>query len=186
MNPQQLMICTGCASLPLAEGWLPHLEAAMAAYDILTPQQQAHFLAQIGHESGGLRWVTEIWGPTPVQARYEGRADLGNTQPGDGRRYCGRGLLQITGRANYARITARLGGPDFVDVPGALALPQWAAMSAADFWAERGLNQYADIGDVDAISDLINRGHRTRVIGDANGFPERLALTQAGLAALCG
>ena len=80
------------------------MESAMAAYDIDTPARparQAAFLAQVGHESGGLRYTREILGPTSAQSRYEGRADLGNTQPGDGIRYMARGLLQTTGRDNY-------------------------------------------------------------------------------------
>ncbi|MGR6534281.1 glycoside hydrolase family 19 protein, partial [Brevundimonas sp. RM1] len=63
----------------------------------------AHFMGQCGHESGGFRFMEEIWGPTQAQRGYEGRADLGNTQSGDGRRYQGRGPIQLTGRANYRR-----------------------------------------------------------------------------------
>ncbi len=75
---------------------------------INTPARAAAFLAQVGHESGQLRYLREIWGPTPAQVRYEGRADLGNAQPGDGKRFMGRGLIQITGRKNYADCGAAL------------------------------------------------------------------------------
>ena len=82
----------------------------------------AQFLAQVMHESGGLRYVREIWGPTKAQARYEGRKDLGNTQPGDGKRFMGRDVIQVTGRANHRALTAWVrktfgGGPDFEAKP---------------------------------------------------------------------
>lgn len=189
MTPEQLAACTGCKSLALAESWLPQIEAAMAAYGIDTPQRQAYFLAQIGHESGGLHYTTELWGPTEAQKRYEGRADLGNTRPGDGSLFRGHGLIQVTGRANHAHERDRLrlkfpDAPDFEEYPALLAQPQWAALSAADFWNSRGLNAGADAGDVDWISDVINRGHRTEAVGDTNGFADRAALSTAALAAL--
>lgn len=155
----------------------------MGLYGIDTPLRKAAFLAQIGHESGGLRYSTELWGPTPTQARYEGRADLGNTQPGDGKRFRGHGLIQITGRFNHARMRDRLGEkfptrivPDFEADPEALALPEWAALSAADFWDDHKLNDWADKGDFDGVSDIINRGRKTAKEGDANGYGDRLAL----------
>lgn len=184
MTPQQLAICTGCARIPLAASWLAAIEAAMVAYDINTPLRQAAFLAQIGHESGGLRYAKEVWGPTAAQLRYEGRADLGNTQPGDGKRYRGHGLIQITGRYNHAAVRDRLRAkfhsdgpwvPDFEADPEALALPEWAALSAADFWYSHNLNKWADAGDFDGVSDIINRGRKTAKDGDANGYDDRLA-----------
>lgn len=192
MTPQQLAACTGCKSVTLAESWLTYLAPAMALYGIDTPQRQAYFLAQIGHESGGLRYTSELWGPTLAQQRYEGRADLGNTQPGDGSLFRGHGLIQVTGRANHARVRDRLRKrfgdtrkvPDFEAFPELLAQPEWAALSAADFWDDRDLNTWADMGSVDGVSDVINKGHKTCVEGDANGFPERAKLTAAGLAAL--
>jgi putative chitinase len=106
ITAEQLARATG-AQISRAKEFLPHISAAMQQYDITTPARQCAFLAQIGHESGGLRYTKELWGPTPVQMRYEGRLELGNTEPGDGRRFMGRGLIQITGRANY-RAVARL------------------------------------------------------------------------------
>lgn len=153
----------------------PHLAAACKHHNIDTPARLAAFLAQIGHESGGLRWVREIANGNA----YEGRASLGNTQPGDGPRYRGRGLIQITGRYNY-RATARSlqphGAPDFEAEPEALELPQWAAWSAADYWASRGLNELADDGDFEAITRRIN--------GGLNGHADRIARWKRAQAAL--
>ena len=100
MTPQQLAICTG-ARIDRATEHLPHIEAAMQEFGITTKARQAAFLAQVGHESGGLHWLVEIWGPTAAQRRYELRQDIGNNQPGDGYRFRGRGLIQITGCLNY-------------------------------------------------------------------------------------
>ncbi len=191
MTPQTLCVATGCKSLSRATLFLPYIEYAMAAYGIDTPKRQAYFLAQIGHESGGLQFTTELWGPTAAQRGYEGRKDLGNTQPGDGSRFRGHGLIQTTGRANHARVRDRLRAkfpervvPDFEKFPEKLAEMEWAALSAADYWDDRDLNTWADMDSVDGVSDLINRGHKTRAEGDTNGYPERLALTKAACKAL--
>lgn len=182
MTPEQLQAATGCPRLSNAAAWLSEIEMAMRAYGIDTPVRQAMFLAQIGHESGGLIYTTELWGPTPTQARYEGREDLGNTQPGDGKRYRGHGLIQVTGRYNHARIRDRLRAkfpgmnvPDFEAQPETLAQMRWSALSAADFWDDKGLNAWADRGDFDGVSDIINRGRKTAREGDANGYADRLA-----------
>lgn len=179
MTPEQLAKCTG-ATLERATRWLPVLTEAMEFYQISTPQRQAAFLAQVGHESGGLRYTTEIWGPTPTQQRYEGRADLGNTEPGDGYRYRGRGLLQTTGRANYVSVRNRLladvphmNVPDFVQSPDELATPLWAAYSACDYWDMRNLNDLADAGNFTLITRRINGGqngkeHREALYTSAN------------------
>ena len=166
MTPQELARCTS-ATLARAEAFLPHIEAAMAEFGIDTPARQAAFLSQVGHESGGLRWLTELWGPTPTQERYEGRKDLGNTEAGDGYKYRGRGLLQTTGRYNYAKTGEAL-GLDLLDMPELLATPEAAARSAAWFWQAHKLNAPADAGDYVAITRKIN--------GGLNGYAERLAL----------
>lgn len=147
--------------------FVPALNRAMQRYQITTPARQAAFLAQIGHESGQLKWVKEIWGPTPAQSRYEGRKDLGNVQPGDGKRFMGRGLIQITGRENYRKTGAAL-GVSLLDKPELLEQPEWAAASAAWWWSNRGLNELADTGEFEQITRRIN--------GGLNGQRERLEL----------
>jgi len=137
--------------------FVPALNTAMSRYGIVGTVRVAAFIAQVGHESGQLRWVREIWGPTAQQAGYEGRADLGNTQKGDGSKYRGRGLIQITGRANYAACGEAL-GLDLISNPELLELPQHAAMSAAWFWSTNGLNTLADQGQFAKITRRINGG----------------------------
>lgn len=143
------------------------LSTAMQHYQIVGPKRAAAFIAQIGHESGQLRYVREIWGATVAQRGYEGREDLGNTLPGDGRKYCGRGLIQITGRANYAKCGEAL-GLDLISHPELLELPQHAAMSAAWFWKQKGLNDLADREEFNTITRRIN--------GGLTGLADRLAL----------
>lgn len=166
MTPQDLAKCTG-STVERAEVFADLIDAAMAEFEINTPERQAAFLAQVGHESGGLHWLTELWGPTAAQARYEGRADLGNTEPGDGARFRGRGLIQITGRANYAACGEAL-GLDLLAEPVQLAEHGPAVRSAAWFWQRHGLNELADAGDFEHITRRIN--------GGLNGQAERLAL----------
>lgn len=166
---------TGC-NAARADAWLPHIAQACEVFAINTPARLAAFLAQIGHESGRLVYVREIWGPTPAQRRYEGRRDLGNTQPGDGKRYMGRGLIQTTGRANYRATRDGLADylphvPDFEAVPALLERADMAAMSAAWYWHSRGLNALADAGDFVRITKRIN--------GGTNGLADRQALHAA-------
>ncbi|AZE53489.1 Phage endolysin [Pseudomonas synxantha] len=140
-----------------ARVFAPVLNTAMNRYGIVGTARAAAFIAQVGHESGQLRYVREIWGPTAQQAGYEGRADLGNTVKGDGFKYRGRGLIQITGRANYAQCGDTL-GLDLISQPELLEQPQYAAMSAAWFWSTRGLNILADQGQFVKITRRINGG----------------------------
>jgi putative chitinase len=147
--------------------FVPILNTAMGRYQIIGSKRIAAFIAQIGHESGQLRYVREIWGPTPAQARYEGRADLGNIVSGDGLKYRGRGLIQITGRANYAACGDAL-GVDLISQPELLELPQYACLSAAWFWGIKRLNTLADAGDFERITRRIN--------GGLNGQDDRLTL----------
>ncbi len=165
----------------LAELYAPHLDAACARYEINTPLRLAHFLAQVGHESGALVHSREVWGPTPAQERYEGRIDLGNTQAGDGRRYMGRGVLQTTGRANYRALRDRLrargiDAPDFEAAPELLERPDWASLSACDYWDMRGINRMADRDDHHAVTLAIN--------GGTNGIEDRRRRMERAKAAL--
>ncbi|MBC3197048.1 glycoside hydrolase family 19 protein [Pseudomonas poae] len=155
--------------------FVPALNAAMNHYGIVGTARVAAFIAQIGHESGQLRWVREIWGPTAQQLKYEGRADLGNTEKGDGPKYRGRGLIQVTGRANY-KVCAEALGLDLINSPELLELPQHAAMSAAWFWSTRGLNALADQGEFVKITRRIN--------GGVNGLADRQALYEKALKVL--
>lgn len=162
MTPQFLRQATGC-SLEAAERFAGPLSAACAFYSIDTPVRLAAFLAQVGHESGSFRYVAELWGPTEAQKRYEGRADLGNTKPGDGKRFRGHGLIQVTGRANHARVRDRLRErfddvPDFESEPEKLADPKWACLSACDYWDDKHLNPLADAGQFELITKRINGG----------------------------
>lgn len=143
--------------------YAPLLDAAMREFDINTPARQASFLSQVGHESGQLRYVREL----ASGAAYEGRKDLGNTQPGDGERYRGRGLIQITGRANYTASMMAL-DVDVVEHPELLETPVLACRSAAWFWKSHGLNELADAGDQVKVTRRIN--------GGTNGLADRLAL----------
>lgn len=135
----------------------------LRAYGILdTPLRLAHFMAQVAHESGGFRYMEEI---ASGQA-YEGRADLGNTQAGDGKRYKGRGPIQLTGRANY-RTFGRKIGIDIEAHPEVVALPSFGLLVACMFWDSKGLNALADADDVVVITKRINGGQ--------NGLAERQA-----------
>lgn len=188
MDAQTLARCTG-APLPFALKFAEQLSAAMELYGIDTPIRQAMFLANVGHESGSLRYTTELWGPTPTQRGYEGRRDLGNVRAGDGSRYRGHGLIQTTGRSNHVAVRDRLRKrfpdvPDFEVEPTRLAEPRWACLSACDYWDMRGLNGWADKGDFDGVCDLINRGRKTAPVGDSNGWAERVKLYAASRKAL--
>ena len=169
MTPSELARCTG-ARIDRAQTFAPLLMAAMDEYEINTDERRAAFLAQIGHESGGLHWLVELWGPTASQRRYEGRYDLGNIAPGDGYKFRGRGLIQVTGRANYTAASKAL-GVDLVAAPERLGEPELACRSAAWFWKSHGLNELADAGEFEKITRRIN--------GGLNGYPERLGLYEA-------
>jgi putative chitinase len=140
-----------------AELYAEPLRKAMLECGITTVPRAAMFLAQIAHESGALNYVRELWGPTEQQKGYEGRSDLGNTQPGDGHKFRGRGLIQITGRANYAECGKAL-GLDLINHPEQLETPDGAARSACWFWLSRGLNPLADAGDFIKVTKRINGG----------------------------
>lgn len=149
------------------------LNAAMNEFEINTSLRQAAFLAQIAHESGSLRYVREI----ASGSAYEGRKDLGNTQPGDGVKFKGRGLIQITGRSNYAAVSKAL-GIDFIANPELLETIENATRSAAWWWKAHNLNSLADQKLFDKITRVIN--------GGTNGQDERRALYKNALIVLGG
>lgn len=122
-------------------------------FGISTPLRMAHYLAQIAHESCGLRYTQEI----ASGKAYEGRKDLGNTHAGDGVRYKGRGLIQITGRANYTAY-AKYCGYDVVEHPELLERPLGAVKSSMWYWWKHGLSLLADKDDVVAVTKRINGG----------------------------
>ena len=160
-------------SLPAAKGqaFLPFLQAALAEFAIETPARSAAFLAQVAHESDQFRFMEEIWDPTPAQQRYEPPSSLattlGNTEPGDGKRFKGRGPIQITGRANYRRFGDLL-EIDLVADPARAAQPDTAFRVSALFWAKNGLNELADQATAEAFR-LITR----RINGGFNGLADR-------------
>lgn len=125
----------------------------MDKYEINTPVRQAAFLAQLAHESGSLKYVREL----ASGEAYEGRKDLGNNQAGDGVRFKGRGLIQITGRSNYEALSVALNF-DFIKEPEKLELPGAAALSAGWFWNKNKLNIIADSGDFKKLTKRINGG----------------------------
>lgn len=182
MDAKTLMLAAGI-SAPRAELWALPLTAGMTRYDINTPMRQACYIAQVGHESMRFSRVREIWNPkqVPAQARYEGRVDLGNTQPGDGMRFMGRGLIQITGRDNYTKASKAL-GVDFVRNPQLLERDDYAAMVSAWWWHEHGCNELADSGDFLALSIRING--KIPETGLPNGWADRQELWTTAKAAL--
>jgi putative chitinase len=163
--------------------WLPHMQSALDLAGCTTKVQVAAFLAQVGHESGCLRYTREIWGPTAQQLRYEPDTKLadrlGNNRTGDGKRYMGRGLIQTTGRSNYAMTRDRLRAlmpdvPDFEAQPELLENPKWAALSAGLFWKVKNLNSL--VNDYAELTRRINGGY--------NGLAHRQALFAQALGEL--
>ncbi|ELY2767181.1 glycoside hydrolase family 19 protein [Cronobacter malonaticus] len=201
MTKDQFMRAAGISS-SLAEKWYPHIVEAMNAYGIDTPKRQAHFIGQIGTESGGFQSVQEslnysvaglaIFGSrlTAAQREQLGRKPgekalsperqaaianivyggrYGNNLNGDGWKYRGRGLKQITFKANYEECGKAL-GLNLVDSPDLLLQDKYAALSAGWFWKANGCNQFADAGDVNGLTRRIN--------GGLNGLQDRIDRTK--------
>jgi putative chitinase len=152
-----------------AQELLPHLNNAMQEAGITTKRQQAAFVAQLAQESGEFKWFEEL----ASGAAYEGRSDLGNTQPGDGVRFKGRGPIQLTGRANY-RAAGQALGLDLENNPELVSTPAIGFRVAAWFWKSRGLNDIAESGNFREVTRRINGGY--------NGYDVRLAYYQRALA----
>lgn len=184
LTAEQLAECMGCKP-STAEPWVEPMHNAMACFEISTPLRQAHFLAQVGEESDGFRVLVENMNFTTAERLYKvypkdfkdveearpyvgqperiaNRVYLGNNgngdeASGDGWRFRGRGLIQITGRGNYSQC-AKAVGVDFVKSPELLAEPHYACMASAWFWYSRGLNKFADADDVKSVTLRVNGG----------------------------
>lgn len=203
ITPSHLVAIMRCQDAT-ARLWADPLNNACERFEINTPLRIAAFLAQVGHESGRLSRVIEnlnysaeglqkTW-PSMFDANLAAEyarkperianavynARMGNTAPGDGWKFRGRGLIQITGKSNYIACGAAL-QLDLLTHPELLERPQHAAMSAAWFWDSMNLNALADAGDIQNIGSLINTGRRGRV---PHGAEERKALYQVALKAL--
>lgn len=141
------------------------LNAAFEEFDINNTRRRSDFMAQAAHETGGFRWMKEL----ASGEAYEGRADLGNNEPGEGPRFKGRGIFELTGDFNYVAAGVALhGDPEWFRMNPDLACePEAACRIAGWYWKSHGLNELADRGDFRAITRRIN--------GGMNGFDDRLA-----------
>lgn len=172
------MLAAAVGGMPVGRAalWAPLILLAWDEFEIRTPADRAMFLAQCGHESASFRYNRELWGPTPAQKRYERNFDepwkpggvnalafrLGNSEPGDGRKYMGRGPLQLTGRGNYAEFGEAL-GLDLVHAPDIVQFPHIGIRVAGCYWKRRGLSNLS--------RDIVRA---TRVInGGDNGLADR-------------
>jgi predicted chitinase len=160
MSVESALRAAGVSS-SIARREAPLASAAMLERGITTRARARDFLAQVLHESGGLRWFEEI----ASGEAYEWRRDLGNVRAGDGRRFKGRGPIQLTGRANYRWAAGRLGLP-LESNPSLASQHAVGWRIAALFWQSRGLNAYADRGDFLTITKRIN--------GGTNGWADRV------------
>ena len=149
------------AQKPIAEELGLAANVHFRTYGILdSGLRLAHFMGQCAHESGGFRYMEEI----ASGAAYEGRADLGNTQPGDGRRFKGRGPIQLTGRANYRRVGRQI-GIDLERHPEIVSHPSIGLLVGCFYWSDRKLNAKADADDLLGLTRAIN--------GGTNGLEDR-------------
>lgn len=160
--------------------FLVPLNESMLEFGIDTPLRQCAFLATLAHESGQLRYMEEI----ATGNAYSDREDLGNTKPeairiaamhgsAPGPWWKGHGPIQITGYNNHLACGKAL-GIDLVNNPRLLTLPVFGSRAAGWFWKTNDINRYADAKDFDGVCDKVNRGRKTVVIGDSNGWKDRL------------
>lgn len=133
-------------------------------FNINTDTRANMFWAQMAHETGGFRWLRELGG-RKYFSKYDGRLDLGNTEPGDGYRFRGRGLIHITGRYNYIKYGEKL-GIDLVNNPKLASEPKTAVHIAMEYWEDHGLNKYADDENIKQVTRRINGGY--------NGLEDRI------------
>ena len=142
------------------------LDLDFAEFDINTPDRICAALAQFAHETGGWRWLRELGGSNYFKM-YEGRKSLGNTQPGDGARFRGRGYIQLTGRANYEQMARWFPEIPLMEHPECAEQPKYAALFSCRWWQSRGLNELADARKFQSITRRIN--------GGMNGYADRKA-----------
>jgi putative chitinase len=189
--------------LGIDQKWLQPLNDTFVKFDINTPKRMASFIGQCQHESGNFNHLEENLNYSAVrltqvfparftlakaqdavakgkaaiaEGMYGKRADLGNTQEGDGGKFFGRGVIQLTGRANYTSFATAIGKPELIENPSLVATPEYACLSAGWFWSTRKLNDLADKGDYDTMTKRIN--------GGTLGLAERKANIQKALAVL--
>jgi putative chitinase len=171
-SKEKLAIVLPLATASKIDRFFEPLKAGMTRYGVTTPLQMAHFIAQIGHESMSFLYTEEI----ASGAAYEGRRDLGNTQPGDGKRFKGRGLIQLTARANYAAYS-KFTGIDYLAKPALLSTDPMVAVDVSCwFWKDRGVDKLAEMDDVKAVTKRINGGY--------NGLDDRMQNLQRAKAVL--
>lgn len=167
--------------------YLPLMQEAMRGFGIVGRLREAAFIAQIAHETDGFHTLEEY----ASGAAYEGRADLGNTEKGDGRRFKGRGAIQLTGRANY-QTYGRLLGLRLEQQPELAALPKHAFLIAGLYWSKHGLNKLADRQDFVGITRVINGGtngladrqtyyRRALAVLDNDGLPDAITVVVSGV-----
>jgi len=173
------------AKFDIEEKWLEPLNVCFEKFAINTPARMACFIAQCQHESGNFKSLEENLNYSAVrltqvfpnrftlasaqeavakgksavaEKMYGNRTELGNTQAGDGGKFFGRGLIQLTGRANYTSFATAVGKPEIIENPSLVATPEYACLSAGWFWDTRKLNAFADSGDYTTMTKRINGG----------------------------
>ena len=178
IKPEHLVAIAG-RNTPLIPGLVDWINRLCPSYEIDTPREYAHFLAQACHETDHFKTLQEY----ASGKAYEGRVDLGNTQPDDGVRFKGRGIFQTTGRANYQQLGIKKGRRDlFINSPELLEQPEHAVWSACEYWKIRNLNDPANHAD----SDILKKKYKGDILdvspvefisisinGGFNGMDER-------------
>jgi putative chitinase len=184
--------------------WLQPLNDTFAKFEINTPARMASFIGQCMLESGNFKYleenlnysavrITQVWPRIPLakaqeavakgkaaiaELIYGNRPELGNTQAGDGGKFFGRGIIQLTGRANYTAFATAIGKPEILEHPELVATPEYACLSAGWFWNRGKLNTYADTADYTTMTKRIN--------GATLGLNERIANIKKALPILGG
>lgn len=154
MTPEELKYI--CPTVSKPEDWAYLMSYVLESYGIDTPNRKAMFLAQCLHETGGFKFLKEIWGPTKWQLKYEGHKGLGNTQPGDGKKFLGRGLIQLTGRRNYTDFATWVKDMSILDNPDKVTDPGTALLTGIFYWEKNNLNRFADKDDIKGCTKAIN------------------------------